>query len=152
FRQSDKSDYEHAISALRTKIRRAAVVAAKKQASNRGQPAHAQAEQITQSSLNALYRESSLAVGSKLSNSLARLADDIEAARSHLAREKQDASGDNKYCGAAFTVTGDAEAVNGALQKAQGSVLALMPDITAVQHDVAMTTAYLRHLSKSGLP
>jgi hypothetical protein len=152
FSQSDKADYDRAIAALRTRIRHATVAAAKQQASGRRQSAHAQAEHSTQSSLNALYKESSLAVGGRLANGLARLAHDIEAARAHLAREKQDASGDNKYCSAAFTVTGDAEAVGGALQKAQGNVLALMPDITAVRHDVAATTAYLRHLSKAGLP
>lgn len=152
FSQSDKGGYDHAIAVLRTKIRRAAVVAAKQQASRRGQAAHAQAEQTTQSSLNALDRESSLTLGGKLSSGVTRLAHNIRAARAHLAREKQDASSDNKYCAAALTVSGDAEAVNGALQNAQGTVLALMPDITSVRHDVAITTAHLRHLSKSGLP
>lgn len=152
FRQSDRGAYDHAIAALRTKIRRATVVAAHQQASRRGQPAHAQAERSTQSSLNALYKESSLALGGKLSNGLARLADGIKTARSHLAKEEQDASGDNKYCSAAFTVTGDAQAVDGALQNAQGAVLSLMADITTVRRDIAITTAYLRHLSRSGLP
>lgn len=115
FSQSDKAGYNHAIAALRAKIRHASVVAAKQQADRRRQTAHAQAEQSTQSALNALYTESSIAHGGKLAAVLARLADNIPVARSHLAKEKQDASGDNKYCGAAFTVTGDAQKVDGAL-------------------------------------
>ena len=150
--QSDKAGYDHAIVALRTRIRHASVVAAKQQAARRGQTAHAQTEQSTQSSLNALYEESSISRGGKLAGAVARLADDIGVARSHLAKEKQDSSGDNKYCGAAFTVTGDAQKVDGALLNAQGAVLALVPAITAVRRDVAVTKAYLRHLSKSGLP
>lgn len=152
FSQSGKGGYDHAIAALRTKVRRATVVAAKQQASRRGQPSHARAEQSTQTSLNALYKESSLALGSKLSNSVARLADAVKTAQSRLAKEKQDALGDNKYCAAALTVAGDAQGVDGTLQGAQGAVLSLMPGITAVRHDVATTTAALRHLSKSGLP
>jgi hypothetical protein len=152
FSQSDKAGYDRVIAALRTKVRRASVVAARQQADRRRQTAHAQAEQSTQTSLNALYSESSIAHGGKLAGGVARLADDIRAARSHLEKEKQDASGDNKYCGAAFTVTGDAQKVDGALLNAQGAILALTPDITAVRRDVAVTNAYLRHLSKSGLP
>lgn len=152
FRQAGQADYDRAIAALRAKVRRATVLAARQQASRRQQPAHAQAEQGTQSSLNALYRESSLAAGGRLAASVARLTHDIQAERSHLAKEKQDASGDNKYCGAAFTVTGDAQAVDGAVQGAQGAVLSLMAGVTVIRRDLAMTTAYLRHLSKSGLP
>lgn len=152
FSQADKADYNRAIATLRSRIRRATVVAAKQQAGQRRQPAHAQAEQSTQKTLNALYQESSIAHGSKLADGLARLADDIQAARSHLATERGHASGANKYCGASFTVTGDALAVGGALQKAQGDVSSLMPDILAVRHDAATASVSLRHLSRSGLP
>jgi len=152
FSQSDKAGYDHAIVALRTRIRHASVVAARQEAARGGPTAHAHTEQSTQSSLDALYEESSISRGGKLAGGVARLADDILAARSHLAKEKQDVSGDNKYCGAAFTVTGDAQKVDGALLSAQGAVLGLTPNITAVRRDVAVARAYLRHLSKSGLP
>lgn len=152
FRQADRAEYSRAIAALRTKVRRAALQAANQQTSQRGQPAHAQAEQSAQRTLNALYKESSIALGGRLASALARLADDVRAGRSHLATEMADASGDNKYCGAAFKVTGDAQTVDGALQNAEGAVLALMPDMLAVRRDAATATAYLRHLDRSGLP
>lgn len=152
FSQASKADFDRAIAALRAKVRRANVLAARQQASRRRQSAHAQAEQSAQSSLNALYRESSIALGGRLAAGVARLADGIKAARLHLATEEQHASGDNKYCGAAFTVAGDAQTVDGALQNAQGAVLSLVADITIIRRDVAMATAYLRHLSRSGLP
>lgn len=141
FSQASKADFDRAIAALRTRIRHATIRAAKQQA-----------EQSAQRTLNALYEESSIAHGGRLVDDLARLADAIQAARYHLVREKADASGGNKYCAAAFTVTGDAKAVDGALQNAQGAVLSLMPDILAVRHDAATANAYLRHLSRSGLP
>lgn len=152
FSQSGKANYDRAIAALGAKIRHANLMAAKQQDSRPRQSAHAQAEQGTQSALNALYRDSSIAHGGRLADGLARLASNIQAAQFHLARARADASGDNKYCGAAFKVTGDALAVNGAAQNAQGSILSLMPYMTAVRHDVATLTAHLRHLSKSGLP
>jgi len=152
FSQSDKAGYDHAIARLHARIRHAAILSAKQQASSQRQPAHAQVEQSTQRTLNALDSESGLAVGGKLAAGLAGLADTVQAARSHLAREKLDASGANKYCSAALTVTGDSEAVGGALQHAQGAILSLMPDITAVRHDIATTAANLRHLRRSGLP
>lgn len=141
FSQASKADFDRAIAALRTRIRHATIRAAKQQT-----------EQSAQRTLNALYEESSIAHGGRLADGLARLADAIQAARSHLMREMADASGGNKYCAAAFTVTGDAKAVDGALQNAQGAVLSLMPDILAVRHDAATANAYLRHLSRSGLP
>jgi hypothetical protein len=152
FRQSDKAGYDRQIAVLRTRVRRATVIAAKQQASRPRQSPHAQAEQSAQSSLNALYEDSSIAHGGRLADDVARLGALIHVARSHLIKEKQDASGDNKYCSASFTVTGDSEAVGGALQHAQGTVLGLMADAAVVRHDVAITTVDLRHLSKSGLP
>lgn len=152
FSQAGKADFDRAIAALRTRIRRATIQAAKQLASQRRQSARAQAEQSAQRTLNALYEESSIAHDGRLADGLARLADAVQAARSHLAKEKADASGGNKYCAAAFTVTGDAKAVDGALQNAGGAILSLMPDISAVRHDVTTANAYLRHLSRSGLP
>ena len=152
FRQSNKADFHRALAALHARITRANLMAAQQQASQRRQSAHAQAERSTQSALNALYRDSSIAHGGRLADGLGRLAVAIEAARFHLARAQTDASGDNKYCGAAFKVTGDALAVNGAIQNAQGSVSSLMPGIVAVRHDIVTLNAHLRHLSKSGVP
>ena len=150
--QSDQAGFNHAISALRTRIRHASVVAANQQASRSRQSAHGQAEQSTQSSLNTLDEQSSIANGGRLAGDVARLAALIQVAQSHLVKEKQDASGDNKYCSAAFTVTGDSEAVGGALAHTQGAVSALTADVSAVRQNVAATSADLRHLSKSGLP
>ncbi len=152
FTQSDKARYDRAIAGLRGRIRHAVLLAAKQQASQRQQHAHAQAEQRAQSALNALYRDSSIALGGRLAGDLARLAGNIRAARSHLATERNDASGNNKYCSAALTVGGDAQAVGGAVENARGTVLSLAPDISAVRRDIVTATAYLRHLSKSGLP
>lgn len=152
FSQSDQASYDRAIAALRTKVRRATLVAARQQASSGGQSTHAQAERSAQSSLNALYADSSLAHDGRLADGLAHLAAVIEVARTHLTAEKQDALGSNKYCSAAFTVTGDSEAIGGALQHAQGAVLALMAQVAVVRHDIAISTAYLRHLNRSGLP
>lgn len=152
FSQSSEADYDRAIAALRTKIRRATVVAARQQGAGGRQSAHAQAEQGTQKTLTALYEESSIAHGGKFTDGLARLAGNLQTARSRLATERADASGANKYCTAAFRVTGDAQAVDGTVQNAQGAVLALMPDVMAVRHDMMTATTDLRHLRKAGLP
>lgn len=151
FSQASKAEYNHAIAALRARTRQAARLAARQQASQGGQPAHAQAEQSAQKTLNVLYAESSISSGGRLAGDLTRLAAGVQAARSHLATEMADASGANKYCEAALTVTGDAQAVDGALLKANGAALSLVADILVVRHDAATATAYLRHLSRSGL-
>jgi len=152
FSSSDKAGYQRSVAALRSRIRHANLLAAKQLARQRRQPAHAQAEQGAQRALNALDDDASLAVGGKLAIGLTRFARHIRAGRSHLATERADASGDNKYCGAAFTVAGDAKAVDGALQSVQGDIFNFIPDISVIRQDMAIANARLRHLSKAGLP
>jgi hypothetical protein len=150
FSQSDEASYNRAIAALRSTIRHANLLAARQQAGQ--QPADAQAEQGTQSALSALYKDSSLAFGGMLARGLTHFADHIQAARSDLATEKQDASGDNSYCKAAFKVVGESESIDGGLQSVQGDVKLMMADISIVRNDIATANAHLRKLSKAGLP
>jgi len=150
FTQSDKAGYDRAIATLHSRVRHGNLLAAKQQAKQRRRPAYAQAERSSQSALSKLYIASSLASGGMLADGLARFADDIHAARAHLAAEKKDALRINKYCGAAFTVAGDAKAVDGALQSVQGDALSLMSDITTIRREVVTTNAFLRHFRKAG--
>ena len=152
FSPSDKAGYGDAIAALRTRIRHANLLAAKQLARQRRQPAHAQAEQGAQLALSALQNDASLAAGGKLASGLGRFAGHLHAGRSHLAMERVDASGANKYCAAAFTVAGDAKAVDGALQTVHGDILNLNPDISVIRLDIATANARLRHLSRARLP
>ena len=150
--QSDDASYNRAIVTLRSTIRHANLLAARQQAGEPAQSAKARAEQGTQSALSALYKDSSLAFNGKLAHGLVRFADDIQTARSELATEKQDASGSNGYCVAAFKAAGSAQTVDGDLQAVQGDVQSMIPDILTVRNDVATASAHLRHLSKVGLP
>jgi hypothetical protein len=148
--QSDKASYDRAIAALHNRSRHANLLAAKQQARQRRRPTYAQAERSSQSALSTVYRSSRLASGGTLADGMARFADDNRAARAHLAAEKKDASRNNKYCGAAFSVAGAAKAVDGALQSVQGDVLSLRSDISDIRRDIATATALLHHLSKAG--
>jgi hypothetical protein len=152
FSSSNKAGYDRAIAALRNRIRHANLLAAKQLARQRRQPAHAQAEQGAQMALSAVGNDASLAGGGKLAVGLARFARHIQAGRSHLATERADSSGNNKYCAAAFTVAGDAKTVDGALQSVQGDTLNLISDISVIRLDIVMADAHLRHLSRAGLP
>jgi hypothetical protein len=148
--QSDEASYNRAIAALRSTIRHANLVAAQQQAGQ--QPADAQAEQVTQSALSELYKDSSLAFGGVLARGLTHFADHIQAARSDLATEKRDTSGNNSYCGAAFKVVGKYQSIDGGVQAVEGDVKSMMGDISIVQNDIATANAHLRKLSKAGLP
>jgi hypothetical protein len=150
FSQANKAGHDRAIAALHRTVRHANLLVAKQQASQRQRPANAQAAQSSQTALSRLYRASSLASGGMLADGLARLADHLHAARAHLAREKNDAMGDNKYCAAALTVGGDAKAVDGAFMSVQGDALSLMSDISNIRYDVTTENALLRHLKKAG--
>jgi hypothetical protein len=150
--RSDNASYDRSVSELRGRIRQANLVAANQQAGQRQHPMRAVAEKSTQSTLVALYKDSSLAPGGILATGMTRFQHHIEAAQSRLAIEKRDAFGDDKYCAAADTATGDAKGVDGALQAVQGDILAVMPDISAARHYAASATAQLRHLNRQGLP
>jgi hypothetical protein len=151
FSQSDKAGYDRAIAALHSKIRHANLLAAKQQARHPQGSAAAQAERNSQRALSKLYRESNVASGGMLANGLARFADDIRAARARLAVEKKDAGRNEKYCRAALSVGGDAQAVDGALQNVQGDALSLSAHILVIRHDVATASALLHHLRKAGI-
>ena len=148
FSPSDNATYHRAVAKLRARITHAAGLAAGQQD---GRSIHAQTEKSAQSALTTLYNDSSLAPGGKFFASLTRLVNAVHLARSHLTKELRDASGDNSYCVAAYAATGDSQAVGGALQNGQGAISALTADVLVVRHDVAIATAYLRHLSRSGL-
>jgi hypothetical protein len=145
FAQSDEASYNRAVAKLRNRVRQA------NQLADQQQPANAQAAQGAQTALAALYKDSSLASGGRLADGLARFADHVQTAQSHLAAEKQDASGSNGYCVAAYRATGDAETVDGSLLAMQGDVAAMMADITIIQADIAAASAHLRHLSRAGM-
>jgi hypothetical protein len=145
FTQSDEASYNRAIAKLRDRIRHTNQLAAQQQ------PANAQAARGAQSALAALYKDSSLASGGRLAGGLARFAHSIQIAQSDLATEKQDASGSNGYCVAAYRAAGAAQTVDGGLLAMQGDVQAMMADIAIIQADIATANAHLRHLSKAGL-
>jgi hypothetical protein len=145
FTQSDEASYNRAITKLRDRIRQANQVAAQQQ------PANGQATQGAQSALGTLYKDSSLQAGGRLAGGLARFAHSIQKAQADLATEKQDASGSNGYCVAAYRASGDAQTVDGGLLAMQGNVQAMMADILIIQADIAAANAHLRHLSKAGM-
>jgi hypothetical protein len=142
--QSDEASYNRAIAKLRSRVRQANQLAAQQQ------PANAQAAQGAQSALAALYKDSSLAANGRLADGLARFADHIQTAQSHLAAEKQDAAGSDGYCVAAYRATGDAQTVDGSLLAVQGDAVAMMADIAIIRADIATADAHLRRLSKAG--
>jgi hypothetical protein len=151
FSQSDVTSYRSAIAALGRTVVHANQQAAQLQG-QQAQPAKAQVEQGAQSSLRALYNDSSLAAGGKLSTGVARFADDIQTARSDLATQKHDAAGVKSYCRAAFTVSGDAQSVDGDVAAVQGDAKTLTADVSTVRLDTATAEADLRKLAKAGLP
>jgi hypothetical protein len=145
FAQSDEASYNRAIAKLRDRVRQANQLAAEQQ------PANGPAAQGAQSALSALYKDSSLQAGGRLAAGLARFAGHVQTAQSHLAAEKQDASGGNGYCVAAYRATGDSQTVDGSLLAMQGDIQAMMADIAIIQADIAAANTHLRHLSKAGM-
>jgi len=145
FTQSDEASYNRAVAKLRNRVRQANQLAAQQQ------PANGQAAQGAQSALGTLYKDSSLQAGGRLAGGLARFTHSVQRAQSDLATEKQDASGSNGYCVAAYRASGDAQTVDGGLLAVQGDVAAMMADIAIIQADIAAASAHLRHLSKAGM-
>ena len=142
FTQSDEGGYNRAIAKLRNRVRQANQMAAQQQSAN---------AQGAQSALSTLYRDSSLEADGKLAGGLARFDHGTQKAQADLATEKQDASGNNGYCVAAYRASGDAQTVDGGLLAVQGDVQAMMADIAIIQADIAAANAHLRHLSKAGI-
>jgi hypothetical protein len=144
FTQSDEASYNRAMAKLRGRIRDANELA------DQQQPANTQAAQGAQNALADLYKDSSLAAGGRLADGLARFADHVQTAQSHLAAEKQYAAGSDGYCVAAYRATGEAQTVDGSLLAAQGDSVAMMADIAIIRADIAAAEANLRRLSKAG--
>lgn len=150
FTQSSRSAYNSAVAALRRSAQHENLLAAR---AGSHPSANSRAEQHdTQMDLAALYQASSLAPQAKLTDDVDRFARDAATARSRLATEKQDASGDNHYCAATLTVAGDSRGVNGAVLSALGDSEALTADITAIRMDIRAADADLGRLSRAGLP
>jgi hypothetical protein len=150
FTQSSRSEYNSAVAALRTSAQHENLLAT-------GAGAHPSAnsralQHNTQTDLASLYQASSLAPQAKLTHDVDHFAHDAATARSRLATEKQDASGDNHYCAATLTVVGDSRGVNGELLSVVGDSESLTADITAIQLDIRTAHADLGRLSRAGLP
>jgi hypothetical protein len=150
FTQASRSSYNSAVAALRRSAQHENLLAA---GADIHPSANSRADQHnTQMDLTSLYQASSLAPQAKLTHDVDRFARDTATARSRLATEKHDASGDNHYCAATLTVVGDSRGVNGALLSAVGDSESLTADITAIQIDIRAADADLRRLSRAGLP
>lgn len=149
FSQSSRSSYNRAVVALRRNAQHENLLASR--ASSHPSANGRALLHNTQLDLAALYQASSLAPQAKLTQDVDHFASDTAAARSRLAKEKQDATGDNHYCAAASTVVGDARGVNGALLGIVGDSESLTADITAIRMDIRTADADLRRLSRAGL-
>jgi hypothetical protein len=101
--------------------------------------------------LASLYQASSLAPQAKLTKDVNHFASDTATARSRLAKEKQDASLDNRYCAATSTVVGDSQGVHGSVLAVHGDIESLAADTTAIRMDIRSVNADLRRESKAGV-
>jgi hypothetical protein len=150
FTQSSRSDYNRAVAALRSSAQHQNLLAG-------GAGSHPSAnsralQHNAQKDFAALYQNASLAPQAKLTQDVNHFASDAATARSRLAKEKLDASGDNHYCAAASTAVGDARGVNGALLAAVGDSESLTADINAIRMGIRTTGTDMRRLSRAGLP
>jgi hypothetical protein len=150
FTQSSRSKYDHAVAALRRSAQYENLLAAR--AGSHPSANSRAVQRNTHMDLAALYQASSLAPQAKLTNDVNHFAHDTATARSRLANEKQDASGDNHYCAATSTVAGDAQGVNGSILAVHGDIESLTADTTAIRMDIHTANADLHRLSKAGLP
>jgi len=150
FTRSSRSSYNRAVTALRRSAQHENLLAA-------GAGSHPSAssralQHNAQMDFAALYQNSSLAPQAKLTQDVNHFASDAATARSGLAKEKQDASGDNHYCAAASTAVGDSRGVSGAALAAVGDSESLTSDITAINMGIRTTDTDLRRLSRARLP
>jgi hypothetical protein len=149
FTEATRSRYNKAVAQLRDGAQQENTQATQ---SDSQPSANGKADQHnTQMDLASLYQASSLAPQAKLTRDLNSFARDTATARSRLATEKQDASGDNRYCAATLTVAGDSRGVNGTLLSVVGASESLTADIAAIQMDIHTTDADLRRLGRAGL-
>jgi hypothetical protein len=150
FNQSSRSSYNKAVAALRSSAQHENLLAG-------GTGSHHSAnsralQHNTQMDFAALYQNSSLAPQAKLTQDVNRFASDTATARSRLAKEKQDAAGDNHYCAATSTAVGDSHGVNGTLLAAVGDSESLAADINAIRMGIRTTGTDMRRLNRAGLP
>jgi len=150
FTRSSSSRYDRAVTALRANAQHENLQAAP--AGSDPSPNGRAVERNTQADLASLYAASSLAPQAKLTSDVDRFARDATTARSRLGLEKQDATGDNKYCAAASTAVGVSHGVDGAALSALGDSQALNADITAIRMDIRTVGADERRLSRARLP
>jgi hypothetical protein len=150
FAQSSPARYNGAVAALRKSAQHENLLAT--QAGVNPSANSRAVQHNTQADLASLYQASSLAPQAKLTHDVDHFARDTATARSRLATEKQDASGDNHYCAATLTVVGDSRGVNGESLSAVGDSESLTADITAIQLDIRAAHADLGRLSRAGLP
>ena len=150
FTQASHSGYTRAVAALSSTAQHENLLAARAgsepSANSRTQ------QRNTQLDLASLYQASSLAPHGKLAADVESFARDAATARSRLATEKQDASGDNHYCAATAMVVGDSRGVSGAVLAVTGASESLTADLTAITMDIRAADAGLRRLSRAGLP
>ncbi len=150
FTHASRSGYTRAAAALGSTAAHENLLAARAgsdpSANSRAQQRNAQLD------LAALYQASSLAPQGKLAADVESFARDAAIARSRLAAEKQNASGDNHYCAATATVVGDSRGVSGAVLAVTGASESLTADLTAIRMDIHTADADLRRLSRAGLP
>jgi hypothetical protein len=150
FTQSSGSKYDHAVAALRRSAQYQNLVAARP---GSHPSANSRAvERNAQTDLAALYLASSLAPQAKLTNDVNHFARDAATAQSRLAKEQQDASGDNHYCAATSTVVGDSQGVSGSVLAVHGDIESLTADTTAIRLNIRNVNADMRRLSKARLP
>ena len=150
FAQASRSRYNKAVAELHDSAQQENLQATQ---SDGNPSANSRAVQHnTQMDLASLYQASSLGPQGKLTRDVDSFARDTATARARLATEKQDASGDNRYCAATLTVVGDSRGVNGTLLSVAGASESLTADIDAIRMDIRTTEADLRRLSRTGLP
>jgi hypothetical protein len=150
FTQSSRSSYSKAVAALRSSAQHENLLAEGTGSHHSGNSRALQHN--TQMDFAALYQNSSLAPQAKLTQDVNHFASDTATARSRLAKEKQDASGDNHYCAATSTAVGDSHGVNGTLLAAVGDSESLTADINAIRMGIRTTGTDMRRLSRAGLP
>jgi hypothetical protein len=149
FTQSSRSKYDDAVGAMSRSAQQENLLAA--QGGSHPSANSRAVQRNTHMDLASLYQASSLAPEAKLTDDVNHFESDTTAARSRLAKERQDASLDNHYCAASSTVVGDSQGVHGSVLAVHGDIESLDADITAIQMDIRSVNADLRRESRAGV-
>jgi len=146
--RSSHASYDTAVTALRKSAQQENLMAGRADSSS----ANIRADQHnTNADLAALYRASSLAPQGMLTGDVDHFARDAATAQARLAKEKEDAAGDNEYCAATLTAVGDSHGVGGTALAAVGDSESLTADLTAIRMDIRTVDTDLRRLSRAGV-